>query len=122
MLISIVSFGYKYGLPIDADLVMDVRFMPNPNYVPALKHKTGMDAAVGKHILKAAACGLFLSRFSSMIRELLPHYISEGKSYLTIAIGCTGGRHRSVFITRQLSGILQKEGYAVREFHRDIQK
>lgn len=122
MNLSIVSFGYKFGLPIDADIVMDVRFMPNPNYEPALKRKTGLDAAVRRYILAQAASRDFVNRYAALVKSLLPRYIREGKSYLTIAVGCTGGRHRSVFVTHHLADELAKGGYAVREFHRDINR
>ncbi|MBI4386802.1 MAG: RNase adapter RapZ [Elusimicrobia bacterium] len=122
MNLSIVSFGYKYGLPLDADIVMDVRFMPNPNYISSLRRKTGLEAAVRKFLVGQPACREFLSKYSDLIQFLLPNYIREGKSYLTIAVGCTGGRHRSVFITRYLTQELQRSGYAVREFHRDIHR
>ncbi|MBI3300144.1 MAG: RNase adapter RapZ [Elusimicrobia bacterium] len=121
MQISIVSFGYKYGLPRDADLVMDVRFIPNPFYAPGLRRKTGLDKPVAAYILKQPAAKPFLSGFAKMIEGLVPFYIREGKSYLTIAIGCTGGRHRSVFVTRHLAGVLRAHGYAAREYHRDVQ-
>lgn len=122
MSLSIVSFGFKYGVPLDADLVMDVRFMPNPNYVPRLKPRSGLDPAVRRYLLEFPATREFLTRYSGLIRSLLPQYIREGKSYLTIAIGCTGGRHRSVYVTQHLAQELHKGGYAVREFHRDIQR
>lgn len=122
MNLSVVSFGYKYGLPLDADLVLDVRFMANPNYVPRLKHRTGLDASVQRYLLAQSVCREFLAKFSTLIRSLLPYYIREGKSYLTLAVGCTGGHHRSVFVTRTLARELQKNGYAVREFHRDIHR
>ncbi len=122
MNLSVVSFGYKYGLPLDADLVMDVRFMPNPNYEPKLKHKTGLDKAVQNYLLKLPVAVDFLKRFGDMLRAVLPQYIREGKSYLTVAVGCTGGHHRSVFVTHHLAKALQQEGYAVREFHRDIHR
>ncbi|MDE2291205.1 MAG: RNase adapter RapZ [Elusimicrobia bacterium] len=120
MQVSVVSFGYKYGLPRDADLVMDVRFMPNPYYVPSLRRKSGLDAAVGRYVLRNPVAKPFLSGFAKMVETLVPYYIREGKSYLTIAVGCTGGRHRSVFVTRHLAGVLRRHGYSVREFHRDI--
>lgn len=122
MSLSVVSFGYKFGLPLDADLVMDVRFMPNPNYEPALKGKTGLDRAVEQYLLRQPAANEFLRRFSDMLRFVLPCYIREGKSYLTVAVGCTGGRHRSVFITHSVARELHKDGYTVREFHRDINR
>ena len=120
MSLSVVSFGFKYGVPLDADLVMDVRFMPNPNYVPRLKPKNGLDPAVKRYLLEFPATREFLNRYSGLIRSLLPQYIREGKSYLTIAIGCTGGRHRSVYVTHHLAQELHRGGYAVREFHRDV--
>lgn len=120
MILSVISFGFKYGLPRDADLVMDVRFLPNPNYEPRLKLKTGLDRAVQRHVLKAPFAKEFIDRYLSLIQSLLPHYVREGKSYLTIAVGCTGGRHRSVFIARHMARELEKSGHAVNEFHRDI--
>ena len=122
MNLSVVSFGYKFGLPLDADLVVDVRFMPNPNYVPSLKRKNGLARAVQTYLLRQPSATKFLRDFSGMLRSVLPHYIHEGKSYLTVAVGCTGGHHRSVFVTHRLARELQKEGYSVREFHRDIHR
>lgn len=119
MTLSIVSFGYKHGIPIDADIVMDVRFLPNPHYVKALRHMTGLDAPVQRFILRQPPARKFLNDWLRLIRSLLPHYVREGKSYLTIAVGCTGGRHRSVFITRWLAQRLRELGYPSREFHRD---
>lgn len=120
MNLSIVSFGFKHGAPRDADLVMDVRFLPNPHYVRGLRRKTGLDRPVARFIEKAPAAKSFLKRYSSLLRSLLPHYIREGKSYLTVAIGCTGGRHRSVFVAHHLAGVLAKSGYKVHEYHREI--
>jgi len=111
MYLSVLSFGYKYGLPLDADLVMDVRFIPNPNYQPKLKNKTGLEQAVQTYILRQPVTRPFLNRFSKLVKSLLPYYIREGKSYLTLAIGCTGGRHRSVFITHYLTEFLKKHNY-----------
>ena len=122
MNLSVVSFGYKYGIPIDADIVMDVRFMPNPNYQAALKKKTGLDKPVAAFIRRQPFAKGFLSQFEKLVKSLLPHYVREGKSYLTIAIGCTGGRHRSVFVTREISRALEKGGYAINEAHRDIHR
>jgi len=120
MTLSVVSFGYKYGLPLDSDIVMDVRFLPNPNYVPRLRRLTGLHAAVQRYILSQPAAQRFLDDYVRLISRLLPQYIREGKSYLTISIGCTGGRHRSVFITHYLAGQLRASGHPVQEFHRDI--
>ena len=120
MALNIVSFGYKYGLPLDADIVMDVRFLPNPNYIPQLRRLTGLDARIRRYLLDQTLTSRFLKDYFSLINNLLPHYMREGKSYLTIAVGCTGGRHRSVFITRNLAQMLRASGHSIQEFHRDI--
>ncbi|MDD5303972.1 MAG: RNase adapter RapZ, partial [Elusimicrobia bacterium] len=120
MTLQVVSFGYKHGMPIDADIVMDVRFLPNPHYLSALRKKTGLDEPVQKYILAQPVARRFLNDWHKLIATLLPHYVREGKSYLTIAIGCTGGRHRSVFCTRWLAQKLRATGHPVQEFHRDI--
>lgn len=122
MSVSVMSFGYKYGLPMDADLVMDVRFLPNPNYEPRLKNLTGLRAPVQRHILKDGSARSFLKGYEKLLASCLPKYVREGKSYLTLAVGCTGGRHRSVFVASALAQALRKRGYSVREFHRDIHK
>jgi UPF0042 nucleotide-binding protein len=118
--ISILSFGYKYGLPNDADIVYDVRFITNPNYIHGLKFKTGRDEAVRKYIEKQKEFKVFFNIFSKLIETTLPGYIKEGKSYLTIAIGCTGGQHRSVFAAKKLAGFLKSKKYKVKLNHRDI--
>ncbi|MDR2395946.1 MAG: RNase adapter RapZ [Endomicrobium sp.] len=118
--ISVVSFGYKYGIPNDADIVYDVRFITNPNYVYDLKYKTGQNKAVKKYIEEQKEFRAFFSRFSKLLTFTLPYYIKEGKSYLTIAIGCTGGRHRSVFIAEKLMTFLKNHKYKVKLNHRDI--
>ena len=120
MTLQVVSFGYKNGAPIDADIVMDVRFLPNPHYLPNLRKKTGLDAPVQRYILAQPIARRFLKDWLKLITELLPHYVREGKSYLTIAVGCTGGRHRSVFCTRWMAQKLRSSGHPVQEFHRDI--
>jgi UPF0042 nucleotide-binding protein len=120
MTLQVVSFGYKNGAPIDADIVMDVRFLPNPHYLPGLRRKTGLDEPVQRYILAQPIARKFLHDWLKLINKLLPHYVKEGKSYLTIAIGCTGGRHRSVFCTRWLAQNLRSSGHPVQEFHRDI--
>ena len=120
MTLQVVSFGYKNGAPIDADIVMDVRFLPNPHYQPGLRRQTGLDAPVQRYILAQPIARRFLKDWLKLITELLPHYVREGKSYLTIAVGCTGGRHRSVFCTRWLAQNLRSSGHPVQEFHRDI--
>lgn len=120
--ISVLSFGYKYGLPLDADLVFDVRFLPNPYYIPSLRHKTGLDKPVQRYIARHKPYISFVKDFTAQIKKLLPLYVKEGKSYLTIAIGCTGGKHRSVFIAHTLASKLSTAGYSVSEHHRDIRK
>lgn len=120
MTLQVVSFGYKHGIPIDADIVMDVRFLPNPHYIKGLRPKTGLDGPVQKYILAQPIARRFLNDWLKLISALLPHYVSEGKSYLTIAVGCTGGRHRSVFCTRWMAQRLRGHGHPVQEFHRDV--
>ncbi len=116
MQISVMSFGFKHGIPTDCDIVMDVRFLPNPYYVPALKNKTGLDKAVQDYIMSFKD-----AKFADLIKYLIPKYIKEGKSYLTIAMGCTGGKHRSVFMAHKLAEYLNKLGLSASEFHRDIE-
>jgi len=120
MQISVVSFGFKNGIPKDTDLVMDVRFLPNPYYVKELKEKTGLDKEVQNYILSFKESREFADKFADLIKYLIPQYIKEGKSYLTIAMGCTGGKHRSVFMAHQLADTLRKQGLSASEFHRDI--
>ena len=120
MTLAIVSFGYKYGLPMDADIVIDVRFLPNPNYIPRLQKLTGLNAGVARYILAQPIARRFIADYLKLITGLLPHYVREGKSYLTIAVGCTGGRHRSVFITHHLAQKLRGSGHPIQEFHRDV--
>ncbi len=122
MQLSIVSFGYKYGLPVEADLVWDVRFMPNPNYIASLRSKTGRDAAVRRYVLQTPQAKRFGKKFFGLVKDSLPHYAEEGKSYLTIAIGCTGGRHRSVVMAESLGAYLRKLKFKVRVNHRDIDR
>ena len=121
-LISVISFGYKYGVPIDADLIFDVRFLPNPHFVPALRKFTGRSAKVRRFIRSFPQTGEFLRRMESLLAYLMPHYIAEGKSYLTIAFGCTGGKHRSVMLAEEIKKALEKRKYATKVFHRDIDK
>jgi UPF0042 nucleotide-binding protein len=120
MLVSVVSFGFRYGVPSDADLVFDVRFLPNPNYVPRLKNKTGRDSAVRRFMDAYPQTREFFNRLMSLLMYLLPQYAREGKSYLTIAVGCTGGRHRSVALAEQIGNALAGEGYKSKVSHRDI--
>ena len=106
-----MSFGFKYGLPLDADIVMDVRFLPNPFYIPELKHLTGNDPAVQNYVMQSPLAKEFYQHLRSLLEIALPGYIKEGKSSLTIAIGCTGGQHRSVTIANKLSADLKEKGY-----------
>jgi RNase adapter protein RapZ len=122
MLVSLVSFGYKYGVPADADLMFDVRFLPNPHFVPRLRPFTGKDARVRRYIQSFPQTGEFLRRMKSLLTYLLPHYIEEGKSYLTIAFGCTGGKHRSVMMAEWMKKALDQRGLPTRLLHRDIDK
>ena len=123
MMISVLSFGFKYGIPEDADLVFDVRFMPNPYYEEDLKHKTGNDKEVQDFVLSSPVSGEFLEKLQDMIRFLIPNYIAEGKHQLVISIGCTGGKHRSVTIANRLYECLKKdEEYGIKITHRDIGK
>ncbi|EMF0041095.1 RNase adapter RapZ [Enterococcus hirae] len=119
--IEFVSFGFKYGLPIDSDIVMDVRFLPNPHYIPELRPLTGKDQPVYDYVMSFDETELFYNKFLDLLQTVLPGYIKEGKSSLTIAIGCTGGQHRSVALTERLSGAL-KENYKVNLTHRDKDK
>ena len=120
--ISIKSFGFKYGLPIEADLVFDVRFMPNPFYIPELREKTGLDGLVSDYVFSLDVSNDFFTRLCDMIKFLLPHYMEEGKRYLVICIGCTGGRHRSPAISQAIAEFLSEQGYPVDCIHRDIDK
>jgi len=122
MLVSVVSFGYRYGVPSDADLVLDVRFLPNPHFVPRLRPFTGKDPKVRRYIRSFPQTGEFLRRIEGLLTYLIPHYIREGKSYLTIAFGCTGGKHRSVMLSESVAKSLAKRGYSAKVIHRDIEK
>ena len=122
ILISVVSFGYRYGVPTDADLVFDVRFLPNPHFVPRLRPFTGIDPKVRRYIRSFPQTGEFLRRIESLLAYLIPHYIQEGKSYLTIAFGCTGGKHRSVMMSESIKKSLEHRGYAAKVIHRDLEK
>jgi UPF0042 nucleotide-binding protein len=119
IVISVMSFGYKYGAPAEADLVFDVRFLPNPNFVPALKRLTGNHPSVVRYMRRHGDTAAFLRRLVSFLRYVLPRYVREGKSYLVIAIGCTGGRHRSVMIANALAKALADGRYTVKARHRD---
>ena len=122
MLVSVVSFGFRYGIPTDADLVFDVRFLPNPHFIPRLRPFSGKDVRVARYIRSFPQTNEFLRRIESLLGYLIPHYIREGKSYLTVAIGCTGGRHRSVALAEVMRRSLQRKGYASKVVHRDLEK
>jgi UPF0042 nucleotide-binding protein len=119
ILVSCVSFGFRHGVPEDADLVFDVRFLPNPHFVPEFRPLTGRDPKVAKYIRSFPQTKEFISRISKLLVYLLPHYIREGKSYLTISFGCTGGQHRSVMIAEDVGKHLRTAGYRVKVVHRD---
>src|SRR5436305_877065 len=122
ILVSCVSFGFRQGVPEDADLVFDVRFLPNPHFVPEFRPLTGRDPRVAKYIRSFPQTREFISRISDLLIYLLPHYVHEGKSYLTIAFGCTGGQHRSVMIAEDVGKHLRDAGYRVKVAHRDSPK
>jgi RNase adapter protein RapZ len=119
ILIYVTSFGYRHGIPPDSDLVFDVRFLPNPNYIPRFKHLTGVNAGVARYIRSFPQTVEFISRISDLLIYLLPHYIREGKSYLTIAFGCTGGQHRSVMMAEDIGKELAQAGFRTKIAHRD---
>lgn len=121
LVITLLSFGYKHGVPVDADLMFDVRCLPNPHFVPALRRRTGRDRAVVKYMERDESTREFMDRLEDYLRYVVPRYVAEGKSYLTIAIGCTGGRHRSVMIAERLKRALSEaQNTRVRVRHRDI--
>jgi len=122
LMVSVVSFGYRYGVPVDADLVFDVRFLPNPHFVPRLRRYSGKDPKVARYIRSFPQTNQFLRRTESLLAYLIPHYIREGKSYLTIALGCTGGRHRSVMMADSVRRALASRGYTVKTVHRDLDR
>ena len=119
ILVSCVSFGYRHGVPDDADLLFDVRFLPNPHFVPEFRPYTGRHPKVAKYIRSFPQTKEFINRISDLLVYLLPHYVKEGKSYLTIGFGCTGGQHRSVMIAEDVAKRLRKAGYQVKAIHRD---
>ena len=119
---TVVSFGYKYGIPMDADLVLDVRFLPNPHWVEELRPLPGTDARVRDYVMTRQATRDFLDRFDEMLEVLIPGYLTEGKRYLTVAIGCTGGRHRSVVVGDEVADMLRRRGLPVTIEHRDIDR
>ena len=119
--IFVVSFGFKYGLPRDADLVFDVRFLQNPYYKDSLRSLSGRDPEIAKFVCSDSAFDEFIANLRAMLSLLFPRYVAEGKSYLTIALGCTGGRHRSVFVAEELASWITDQGESVYLRHRDLE-
>lgn len=122
ILVQVTSFGYRHGIPTDSDLVFDVRFLPNPNYIPAFKNLSGKHPSVARYIRSFPQTIEFIERISDLLVYLIPHYMREGKSYLTISFGCTGGHHRSVLIANEIRKRLNRAGFRVKETHRDVKK
>jgi len=120
--VTVSSFGFKYGLPIDADIVMDVRFLPNPFYIAKLRHRTGLESSVKKFVMDRNETRLFLDKWLPLLQDLLPNYLIEGKHHLSIALGCTGGMHRSVVLAEHTADFLRSLDYDVAVAHRDIRK
>ena len=121
MMISVLSFGFKYGIPVDSDLVFDVRFLPNPYYVEGLRAKTGNDKEIQDYVMQFQEANVFLDKLEDMLEFLIPNYIKEGKYRLVIAIGCTGGKHRSVTLANKLYERMKAEGhYGIKLYHRDV--
>jgi len=119
---TVLSFGYKHGLPLDADLVFDCRFLPNPHWIDELRPLSGLDPPVRAFVLAQPPAKAFLSRLEDLLAQLLPAYVAEGKAYLTIALGCTGGRHRSVALAEEVGELLRRHGFSPSILHRDIEK
>ena len=122
MAISVISFGYKHGLPLDADLAVDVRFLPNPYWVESLSRLTGHDKEVRDYVLKWSITQKFLRKYLDLVEFLLPQYVKEGKQELVIAIGCTGGRHRSVVLANYIADFIRQQGFVVNVEHRGLQQ
>lgn len=120
MSISVTSFGFKYGIPMEADMVFDARFLPNPFYIDGLRNLTGLDEPVRNYIFGFPSAREFLAHLEKLMAFLLPQFVEEGKSALVIAVGCTGGKHRSVAVTRALAEIIREMGYSAGENHRDM--
>ena len=121
LMVTVMSFGFKHGIPADADIVMDVRFLPNPFYIEELKRKTGNDRDVQEYVMGFSEAQEFRDRFADMLQFLIPNYVKEGKYRLVVAIGCTGGRHRSVTLANELYGRMKNKGkYGLKLYHRDV--
>jgi RNase adapter protein RapZ len=122
MVVNVASFGFKYGLPLDADIVMDVRFLPNPHWVPELRPMTGREASVREYVLAQPETKVFMDRLEGLLEVALPGYVREGKHYLTVAVGCTGGKHRSVVLAEELGAWLGRQGFRANVAHRDMER
>ena len=122
MAVSVTSFGFKHGLPLEADLVFDVRMLPNPFYIDELRHQSGLDQAVADYVFGFPQSSQLLLHLQDLLKFSLPLYAEEGKTVLVIAVGCTGGHHRSVAVTHALTGFIRELGYPVTENHRDISR
>jgi RNase adapter protein RapZ len=120
--VGIVSFGYRYGIPLEADMVVDVRFLPNPNFVPGLKNSTGLEKRVREYVMRFPVTRKFFEKLTSFLHFLLPLYTKEGKAYFTLGVGCTGGRHRSVVLAEALAAALSRGGNSPVVVHRDISR
>jgi RNase adapter protein RapZ len=120
--ITVISFGYKYGLPLDSDMVFDVRFLPNPHWVDELRPLHGLDRPVREYVLSQGATHDFIVRTKDMFSVLLPGYHSEGRHYLTVGVGCTGGRHRSVVLAQEIGNLIREQGFSVKVIHRDVDR
>jgi UPF0042 nucleotide-binding protein len=121
LMVTVMSFGFKHGIPADADLVLDVRFLPNPFYIEDLKHKTGNDREVQEYVMGFEEAEIFMEKLTDLIRFLIPNYVKEGKYRLVIAIGCTGGKHRSVTLANELYKRMKDKGkYGIKLYHRDV--
>lgn len=117
---TVLSFGFKYGIPVDADLVADLRFLPNPFWVPELRPHTGRDQVVRDYVMGQPRAGAFIAEYTEVLRTMLPGYLEEGKRFVTLAVGCTGGKHRSVAVSEELGRILREDGYTASVVHRDL--
>jgi len=120
--LTVKSFGFKHGMPVEADILFDVRFMPNPFYIDELRQKTGLDEIVKDYVFGFSQCNEYLTKFQEMLDFLLPHYIGEGRRYFVICFGCTGGRHRSPAVAEAIAEYLTEKGYKVDCIHRDIER
>lgn len=122
LITTVISFGYKHGLPLDADIVLDVRFLPNPHWVEGLRERTGLEEPVREYVLGQDSSADFLARTQDLFAVLLPGYAEEGRHFLTVAIGCTGGRHRSVVLAEEIANSIREKGFTAKTIHRDVER